>query len=149
MNLNNIEKCNQKSQARSVKHECYNRQFTKSYTQWAETHECYNCDKFRHLVRNCKKPQWQRKEVATANSVIMHNQLSWTACYNDNCFMHISSKDRAEWWSQKLKKRHNTDYVMMSKLKRLVILEKVVRDNSDKIEEIDIHRTQKIGTAEA
>jgi len=38
---------------------------------------------------------------------------------------------------------------MMSKLKRLVILEKVVRDNSDKIEEIDIHRTQKIGTAEA
>ncbi len=30
---------------------------------------------------------------------------------------------------------------MMSELKRLIILEKVVRDNSDKIEEIDIYRT--------
>jgi len=37
----------------------------------------------------------------------------------------------------------------MSKLKRLVILKKVVRDNSDKIEETDIHRTQKIDIAEA
>ncbi len=63
--------------------------------------------------------------------------------------MHISSKDKAEWWLQKLKKRHSTDYVMMSELKRLAILEKVVRDNSDKIEEIDICRTQKIDIAEA
>jgi len=38
---------------------------------------------------------------------------------------------------------------MMSELKRLVILEKVVRDNSDKIEEINTCRTQKIDTAEA
>ncbi len=30
---------------------------------------------------------------------------------------------------------------MMSESKRLTILEKVVRDNSDKIEETDIHRT--------
>jgi len=37
----------------------------------------------------------------------------------------------------------------MSKLKRLVILKKVVRDNTDKIEEINTYRTQKIGTAEA
>ncbi len=63
--------------------------------------------------------------------------------------MYISSKDKAEWWLQKLKKRHSTDYVMMSELKRLAILEKVVRDNSDKIEEIDICRTQKIDIAEA
>ncbi len=32
MNLNNIEKYNQKSQARLVKHEHYNRWFTKSHT---------------------------------------------------------------------------------------------------------------------
>ena len=81
--------------------------------------------------------------------MIMHDQLSWTACYDNNCFVHISSKDEAEWWSQKLKKRHSIDYVMMSELKRLTILEKVVRDNSDEIEEIDTYRTQKINTAEA
>jgi len=38
---------------------------------------------------------------------------------------------------------------MMSKSKRLAILEKVVRDNLDKIEETNIYRTQKIDTAEA
>ncbi len=38
---------------------------------------------------------------------------------------------------------------MMSELKKLTILEKVVRDNSDEIEEIDAHRTQKIDAAEA
>jgi len=37
----------------------------------------------------------------------------------------------------------------MSKSKKLAILEKVVRDNSDKIEETDIHKIQKIDTAEA
>ncbi len=37
----------------------------------------------------------------------------------------------------------------MSESKRLTILEKVVRDNSDEIEEIDTYRTQKINTAEA
>jgi len=38
---------------------------------------------------------------------------------------------------------------MMSELKRLAILEKVVRDNSDEIKEINTCRIQKIGTAEA
>ena len=62
--------------------------------------------------------------------------------------MYISSKDEAEWWSQKLKKRHSTDYITMSELKRLAILKKVVRNNSDEIEETDTCRTQKIDTAE-
>jgi len=37
---------------------------------------------------------------------------------------------------------------MMSKSKRLTILEKVVEDNSDKIKEIDICRTHKIDIVE-
>jgi len=37
----------------------------------------------------------------------------------------------------------------MSELKKLAILEKVVRDNSDKIEETDTCRTQKINIIEA
>jgi len=79
----------------------------------------------------------------------MHDQLSWTACYDDNCFVHMSSKDEVRWWSQKLKKRHSTDYIMMSKSKRLAILEKVVKNDSDKIKEINTCKTQKIDTAEA
>jgi len=37
----------------------------------------------------------------------------------------------------------------MNKLKKLAILEKVVRNNLDEIEEIDIYRIQKIDTAKA
>ncbi len=37
----------------------------------------------------------------------------------------------------------------MNKSKRLTILEKVVKDNLDKIEETDIYRTQKIDIVEA
>ncbi len=61
----------------------------------------------------------------------------------------MSSKDEAEWWLQKLKKRHSINYITISELKELAILEKVVRDNSDEIEETDICRIQKIDTAEA
>ena len=63
--------------------------------------------------------------------------------------MYMSSKDRVRWWSQKLKKRYNINYVTMNKLKKLAILEKVVRNNLDEIEEIDIYRIQKIDTAKA
>jgi len=37
----------------------------------------------------------------------------------------------------------------MNKLKRLAILKKVIKDNLNKIEEIDTYRIQKIDTAEA
>jgi len=61
----------------------------------------------------------------------------------------MSSKDGAGWWPQKPKKRHSTDYATISESKGLAILEKVVRDNSDEIEETDTRGTQEIGTAEA
>ncbi len=47
----------------------------------------------------------------------------------------MSSKDRAEWYSQKLKKKQNS-YNTTDQLKRLAILEKV------KIKGINTHRTQ-------
>lgn len=78
----------------------------------------------------------------------MHDTLSWTACYDDNCFVHMSSKDGAGWWPQKPRKKHNdyncTDYATTSESKGLAILEK------DEIEETDTRETQEEeGTAEA
>jgi len=102
---------------------------------WVETHECYNCEKLKHLARTCKKPQQERKEVAATNTRIVHNALSWTVCYDNMCWTHMSSKDEAEWYSQKLKKGQN-GYNTTGQPKGLAILKKA------KIKETNTHRTQ-------
>jgi len=57
-------------------------------TQSTENWKCYNCEVIEHLVRNCKKFYCEKKELMTINKKVMHNQLSWTACYNDMCWTH-------------------------------------------------------------
>jgi len=133
MNLDAIEKhCEQQSW---VKQERRMSKLYKPQPQWVKTCKCYNCEKLKHLARTCKKPQQERKEVAAMNTHIVHNVLSWTVCYDDMCWTHMSSKDRAEWYSQKLKKGQNS-YDMTGWLKELTILKKA------EIEEINTHRTQ-------
>ncbi len=107
----------------------------KSQSQWAETCECYNCEKLKHLARTCKKPQQERKEVAATNTRIVHDTLSWTVCYDNMCWTHMSSKDEVKWYSQKLKKKQN-GYNTTGQPKRLAILKKA------EIKETDTHKTQ-------
>ncbi len=133
MNLNTIEKhCEQQSQ---IKQEQCMSKLYKSQLWWAETHKCYNCEKLKHLARTCKKSQQERKEVTTTNTHVVHNTLSWTVCYDNMCWTHMSSKDKAKWYSQKLKKKQNS-YNTTDQSKRLTILKKV------KIKEINTHETQ-------
>ncbi len=128
MNLNAIEKhCKQQSQVKQE--QCMSKPY-KPQPWWAETHKCYNCEKPKHLARICKKPQWERKEVAAMNTHIVHNALSWTVCYNNMCWTHMSSKDRVEWYSQKPKKRQNS-YNTTDWSKRLAILKKVEIKETD------------------
>ncbi len=54
MNLNTIEKHHE--QQSQVKQEQCMSKFYKPQPWWAETHECYNCEKLKHLARTCKKP---------------------------------------------------------------------------------------------
>jgi len=133
MNLDAIKKhCEQQSW---VKQERRMSKLYKPQLWWAETCECYNCEKLRHLARTCKKPQQERKEVAATNTRVVHDALSWTVCYNNMCWTHMSSKDRVGWYSQKPMKRQNS-YNTTGQLKGLAILKKA------EIEEIDTHRTQ-------
>ncbi len=121
MNLDVIEKhCEQQPQVKQGR--CMSKLY-KPQPWWAETHECYNCEKLRHLARTCKKPQQKRKEVAATNTHVVHNALSWTVCYNNMCWTHMSSKDRVKWYPQKLKKRQN-NYNTTGQLKGLAILKK-------------------------
>jgi len=101
----------------------------------AETRECYNCGKPGHLARTCKKPQRERKEVAATDTRVVHDALSWTACYDDMCWTHMSSKDGAGWYPQKPKKGRN-GYDTTGRPKGLAILEKA------EIEETDTRGTQ-------
>jgi hypothetical protein len=106
MNLDAIEKhCEQQPQ---VKQEWCMSKLYKPQLWWAETHKCYNCEKLKHLARTCKKPQQKRKEVAAMNTHVVHNALSWTVCYDNMCWTHMSSKDEVKWYSQKLKKKQNS-----------------------------------------
>ncbi len=61
--------------------------------------------------------------------------------------MHISSKDEVRWWLQQLKKDWS-DYIIMNELKELAMLEKVIRNDLNKIEEIDTYNIWKEDTAE-
>ncbi len=133
MNLNAIEKhCEQQPQVKQG--QCMSKPYKPQLWQ-AETHECYNCEKLKHLARTCKKPQQKRKEVAATDTHIVHDALSWTVCYNNMCWTHMSSKDKVRWYSQKLKKKWNS-YNTTGWLKRLAILKKA------KIKETNTHETQ-------
>ncbi len=94
MNLDTIEKHHE--QQSWVKQEQRMSKPYKPQLWWAETHKCYNCEKPEHLARTCKKPQQERKEVAATDTRIVHNALSWTVCYDNMCWTHMSSKDEAE-----------------------------------------------------
>ncbi len=133
MNFDAIKKhCEQWPQ---VKQEQCMSKLYKPQLWWAETCECYNCEKLKHLARTCKKPQQERKEVAATNIHVVHNALSWTVCYDNMCWTHMSSKDKAEWYSQKLKKKQNS-YNTTGWLKGLAILKKA------EIKETNTHETQ-------
>ncbi len=106
MNLDAIEKhCEQQSW---IKQEWCMSKLYKPQPQWAETHKCYNCEKLRYFARICKKSQWERKEVAATNTCVVHNTLSWIVCYDNMFWTHMSSKNKAEWYSQKPKKEQNS-----------------------------------------
>ncbi len=133
MNLDTIEKHHE--QQPQVKQEwCMSKPY-KPQLWWVETCKCYNCEKLKHLARTCKKPQRERKEVAAMNTHIVHNTLSWTVCYDNMCWTHMSSKDKAGWYSQKLKKKQNS-YNTTGWSKRLAILKKA------EIKENNTHKTQ-------
>jgi len=133
MNLDAIKKHHE--QQPQVKQErCMSKPY-KPQPWWAETRECYNCEKLKHLARTCKKSPWERKEVAATNTHVVHDALSWTVCYDDMCWTHMSSKDEAGWYSQRPKKGQNS-YNTTGRLKRLAILKKA------EIKETNTHETQ-------
>ena len=90
-------------------------------TKKSRTKACYSCGKIEHLKRNCsiKKTieiieHWLKiaKKVSHEKNQ-KHATQSWSICYIDNCFIHLSNKKETRWYLKQSKKAKKVQKSMM------------------------------------
>ena len=85
-----------------------------------ETRKCYNCEKISHLAKACRgkkqanatqfkkkeKKKREPKEDKQLNATQTkakpdHATLSWTGCYDNDCYIHLSAKQGLGWFPKR------------------------------------------------
>jgi len=78
---------------------------------------CYTCEKLDHFFRDCTQNKYKNKSklydkqdksfaATKEDQKDKHQALSWTACYEDNCCIHLSDKKDSEWYLKLSWKTH-------------------------------------------
>ena len=75
----------------------------------AITQDGWNDDRFPPQNATPTSPTYlgpvETKEQRRATKAVLHPGLSWTACYDDHCPVHLDAKQRHDWFPKKLSKK--------------------------------------------
>ena len=93
----------------------------------AKNISCFKCEKKSHKKRDCKDIQTLETLNELSNAIETfsedlklesltdkHVKLSWTACYDDDCRIHISEKESSKWYSKKSRKKRTKYLIKVS-----------------------------------
>ena len=78
-------------------------------TKKSSDFSCYACGKKGHMARDCRsnnKVQRQQFNVTEIKEKdVPHECMSWIACYDDGCLIHLSEKQGSGWFPQQRRGR--------------------------------------------